>query len=1122
MRRLARASAILALLAATGARADEPPWVRDPACGVAPLVMRSGTLVYRLPHPFVRAGSDTVRTRGGLLVRGRDYVLDPLRGELRLLHEPAVGDTLWVGSCWLLAPPPLEFQLDHYRPPSPAADSVTLPSPPAPATGAAPTRAGSQRSPFSAPAGAALTLTGNKTLAVDFGSSQDAALRQSLDLAVSGSLAPGVTLTGVLSDRNTPLTSTGSTQDLQALDRVLIELKAPQASATLGDLTLGLEGGEFGRIERRLQGARGSYEAHGLQLVGAAASAQGEFRRMEFLGVEGRQGPYALTDRDGATGVAVVAGSEVVTLDGQRLTRGESADYFVDYERGEVTFTNKRLVTAQSRVTVDYQYAVNRFRRNLVAAGGRWERRAGWVFARALSEGDDQGRPLDLTLDAADRAVLAAAGDSASRAVGPGVTAGGGDYDTVRVSPTRLVYAYAGPDSGEFRVSFARVGNGSGDYADSTAVEGRTVFRYVGPGAGAFVIGRALPLPESHRLWVAGGGLHLGIATLEAEGAVSRFDRNTFSALDDGDDQGRAARVAFGLRGRVRGPLPGEASVGVQTRSVGRSFAPFARLEQPFAQEDWGVPLTADLERQDRVEATTRYALANGTTLRATAGRLRTLDGFTAMRRDAEWTRAGVLGAHALWERAEAERDGWRFRDGGRDHLLGELRWNGRWLEPAVRGEADTRRAPSDTGRVGTRFREGAFVLQSPRALRWRARVGLALRRDAQARATGFEDQTRARTWTGGLESPPDGMLSVTLNVQRRDVLPLAALQRTRSDLGSLRLRGQDVRRGLRGNLSLEITSEGENRRSRQVVFVGVGQGSYDSTGNLVGHGDYALVETIAPELDRVARAATSAATSLDFGSSEAWRGSRVEFAFESEARRRGALRGTDAFVSPNAVLGDPGLSRGSVLQRLEADLAPGSRTAAMHLRLERRVTADRQFVDFAQTVEDRQGTLRWRARPGAAVTTELESRLRRQIAEQRLQAGRAFQRTLLDAGGTGRLVVTPSNVLRLTAFGEAIWSRPAGQPEVTRTLRLGPDVGIALGARGRAELTARRAFIAGPPAVGLLPSADPAGAPQWESTARVDYRVRESTTLGVSMAARRFPERSARYDGRAELRAFF
>jgi hypothetical protein len=81
------------------------------------------------------------------------------------------------------------------------------------------------------PAGASLTLTGNKTIAIEFGSSRTPSCARSLDLSVSGTLAPGVEPTGALSDRNTPLTAAGSTRDLQSLDRLLIELKAPQGGA---------------------------------------------------------------------------------------------------------------------------------------------------------------------------------------------------------------------------------------------------------------------------------------------------------------------------------------------------------------------------------------------------------------------------------------------------------------------------------------------------------------------------------------------------------------------------------------------------------------------------------------------------------------------------------------------------------------------------------------------------------------------------------------------------------------------------------------------------------------------------------------------------------------------------
>src|SRR5204862_3627883 len=131
------------------------------------------------------------------------------------------------------------------------------------AGGAAPmgatARPATTRDPGTAPAGAALAVNGNKTLAVDFGSAQDATLRQSLDLSVSGHVAPGVELTGGLSDRDTPLSAAGATQDIQSLDRVLVELRAKDGTGSLGDIPLALTRGEFARLERRVQGVAGEW-----------------------------------------------------------------------------------------------------------------------------------------------------------------------------------------------------------------------------------------------------------------------------------------------------------------------------------------------------------------------------------------------------------------------------------------------------------------------------------------------------------------------------------------------------------------------------------------------------------------------------------------------------------------------------------------------------------------------------------------------------------------------------------------------------------------------------------------------------------------------------------------------
>jgi hypothetical protein len=882
-RRRLRGGAILAVLFPLIARPGDGGAVTDPGCGTIALVQRTGTVVYALSRTFLRQDSDSVWSRSRVLARGADYALDRTRGLLRLKIEPVPGETLWVSACGLIQPPPLEFRALVYRPDAAGADSAAAES-----LAALPAARPATLAPTAAEAsGASLTMSGNKTIAVEFGSSQDAFLRQSLDLAVSGTLAPGVELTGALSDRNTPLTAAGSTRDLQSLDRLLIELRAPQGGAALGDVALRLDRGEFARLDRRLEGARGDWSVRGVEGVVAAASAQGEFQRLQIYGIDGRQGPYPLTGGNGASGLAVVSGSEVVTLDGERLTRGESAGYSMDYERGTLTFTNRRPISSASRITVDFQAAVSRFRRNFAATALHTEHGAWQASAAYLSEGDDRGRPLAATFDASDRLVLAAAGDSAARALGAGVSPGGGDYDLV-VGPGGSFYAFAGTDSGDYAVSFARIGPGQGDYADSATVAGRVSYRYVGLGLGVFRIGRPLPLPDARQLVDVGAGVHVGGLALDLEGAFSRHDRNTFSAFDDADNLGTAGSARLALEGGAPRWSGGRMGVGFQWRKVESRFESFSRLDRPFEQEDWGLPAGADLEHQLRAEASVFLRPGMGGELRAAVSRLSTPDGFSSLRRDARWERTGTVTTRARWERAEGEQQGRTFGDGGRERRSGEVGLRLAWLEPAVRAEWDERWTPSDTGRAGDRYREVGGELRSGRAWGWKLQGGYVLRRSGRLGASGWGDREDARTSRLALQTPEERAWAGAFSWSRRTLRPLAQAGQSASDLASGHVRGSDPRRGLTTALGLELTSEGENERVRQLLFVGPGQGAYDSLGNFVGtgKGDRNLAITAGGSVRLISRASASVRLAWQPPGEGPWQGSRAEVVIETDAPR--------------------------------------------------------------------------------------------------------------------------------------------------------------------------------------------------------------------------------------------
>ena len=1089
----------------------------DPACGTFPIVASATTDRYTLPHGFIRTGSDSLWTSHGPLRRGSDYVLDNLRGSLRMLATLTPGDTLWVSVCWLLVPPPLEYFRQRYRP---LAGSEPALASPESAAVAPLLRPSTGRDITTAPGGAALSVTGNKTIAVEFGSQQDAALRQSLDLAVGGTLAPGVELTGVLSDRNTPLTAAGSTQDLQSLDRVLIELRAPHASAALGDIALTVHQGEFAQFARQVQGVQGEWHDGGFEGSVAAASEQGEYFRMQFPGTDGLQGPYQLTDRDGGTAITVVAGSEVVTVDGQRMARGESADYSVDYDRGRVTFTNRRPISSASRITVEYQYALEDYRRNLAAFSGDWHDAASRFWTSAITETDDKGRPLNTTLSSSDQQILAAAGDSASRALAAGLAPGPGDYDTLRVAGGELIVGFAGPDSGEFAASFAHVNPGLGEYADSAIVDGRTIYHWVGPNLGDYVLGRALPLPQSHQLVTVGGATRAGPLRVEAEGAFSRLDLNTASAVDDENDAGGAARVTATLEGGA-GPLPGKVGLRASERDVSQRFAPFTRLERAFAEEDWGLPAGTDLDHERRADAGAYWQPAPGSELRTDLSRLVTPGGYAGWRRSAEWTGVGPTRSHLLVLDSEGALGGATFPEAGRRHWLGELAHTSRLFVPSLHVELDDRQTPGDSVLTRTRVQDVGGNLASGSALRWKLALGYDDRLDRQQLGAGLTGQ-RASTWSASGESPAGPSLGAAVSGQRRVARDLVLGTDTQSDLASVRLRAERRPWGLSGTIDVELTSEADNERERTLTYVGPGQGTYDEFGNFVGTGDYNLVLAVSPTLERYARVETSARSSWQFGSNEVWRGSRLDFTLEDEARRLGGPRVSDVFLSTGLALVDPQLARGAVLQRIEGDLAPGSHVAAFHLRAERRLTADRTFGNFAQTTDDRSGSLRWRARASAVVTLESQAQVQWERATEAIAGGAFYGRTLVDEGLTSQLVWQPGASLRVAGVLELDQSRPLPQPQSTRTIRIGPDASTSVGARGRAELSLRRAFVSGPPAVNLLPGVDPAGFARWDGNARFDLRLHETTTLGLTATVQERPDHATLVTGRAEVRAFF
>ena len=310
---------------------------------------------------LVTIGSDTLQS-------GSDFEIEMTEGLLRLLRPIPPGSLVVRYEV-------IPFVVGRiFQSPVPSDTGRVVPGPIAPR----PARVEPSRNP------GRLDISGSKTVSLEVGTSQDLTVRQSLDLSISGEITERVMVRGVLSDRQTPLQAEGRTTELSDLDRIYLEVEGPGASMTLGDFSLRGPPGLFTRYERQLEGIRlvGRRGKGDVNL--AAASIPGVFQSLEFLGEEGKQGPYRLRPPNAALDVAVVAGTERVWLDGELLVRGEDRDYTIDYSASTLTFTGRRVVNQASRISVDYQITSHRIAATYTRrrpGGALWRRptAGGWA-----------------------------------------------------------------------------------------------------------------------------------------------------------------------------------------------------------------------------------------------------------------------------------------------------------------------------------------------------------------------------------------------------------------------------------------------------------------------------------------------------------------------------------------------------------------------------------------------------------------------------------------------------------------------------------------------------------------------------------------------------------------------
>jgi hypothetical protein len=400
--------------------------------------------------------------------------------------------------------------------------------------------------------GTGLNKSGSISRGVSFGNNQDLGVNSTLNLELSGQIAPNLKLLASVSDDNLPIQPDGNTNKLREFDQVFIQIYNDRFKMIAGDFWLNKPKGYFMKYKKRAQGLTLNYQwnddtTHVWKSQVSGALSRGKFQRQIIQGVEGNQGPYRLVGAENEPFIIVLSGTERVYIDGKLLERGQEFDYVVDYNTAEVTFTSRNQITKDSRIVVEFQYSDQNYARSLFQTSTTYESKKFKFWFNAYSEQDAKNQSLQQELTLGQKQLLADIGDSLDLARTSSIDSIGFfenqnvykmvdslGYDSVLVLSVN-------PDSAFYRATFEYVGAGNGNYIFSNFNALGKVFQWVAPIAGVpqgdYQPSRLIVTPKKRQMVSSGVRVQLTDRLhLETELSYTNNDQNTFSRLDSKDD----------------------------------------------------------------------------------------------------------------------------------------------------------------------------------------------------------------------------------------------------------------------------------------------------------------------------------------------------------------------------------------------------------------------------------------------------------------------------------------------------------------------------------------------------------------------------------------------------------
>jgi len=423
-----------------------------------------------------------------------------------------------------------------------------------------------------------LYISGSKRIGFSVG--DGGGLEQGTRISVEGMAAPGITVSGSITDRN--LTAGSSSELVSQLDRIFFVIDGGSWRARLGDMDWARGNGETGPLSwrREVSGIDAEGDISESITIGAGYGTSGDSRqRIVFNTDEGIQGPYNVS-----SGWEVVPGSEKVWLDGQLMRRGSTEDYQMEYTAGLITFTARRLIRNDSRVEITFFQRGDGFRKDLVTAFAEYSRSGLEIeFMGFLSE-DNRESPLGFLLTEEAVAVLSEAGEDPTDAWLDGasnVGQGNGSYTLDSLEH----YVYVGLNQGDWDVIFGRPPSGNGDYIFDSSLGG---YLWADSGGGTHLPRQYIQIPQGYSTGGFSAGYTSGSIEMELEAAFSERTGNLYNP-DGTSREGTCFIGAVELEFWEDGP-----GLGIGGRLVSSGYEPPGELEPDISLSAWSLPAEYD------------------------------------------------------------------------------------------------------------------------------------------------------------------------------------------------------------------------------------------------------------------------------------------------------------------------------------------------------------------------------------------------------------------------------------------------------------------------------------------------------------------------------------------------